>query len=79
MGKDSVVNTKPHDNIVEGIITPKGGHNMSVYVINKRKEPLMPTKPQKARKLLKSGKAKIVKKEPFTIQLLQATGETKKK
>ena len=66
-------------NIVEGIITPKGGHNMRVYVINKRKEPLMPTKPQKARKLLKSGKAKIVKREPFTIQLLQATGETKQK
>ncbi|MEA1975617.1 MAG: RNA-guided endonuclease IscB [Bacillota bacterium] len=52
---------------------------MSVYVINKRKEPLMPTRSQKARKLLKSGKAKIVKREPFTIQLLQATGETKQK
>ena len=79
MGKDSVVNTKPHDNIVEGITTLKGGHSMRVYVINKRKEPLMPTKPQKARKLLESGKAKIVKREPFTIQLLQATGETKQK
>jgi len=79
LGKDSVVNTKPHDNIVEGITTLKGGHSMRVYVINKRKEPLMPTKPQKARKLLESGKAKIVKREPFTIQLLQATGETKQK
>jgi N6-L-threonylcarbamoyladenine synthase len=79
LGKDSVVNTKPHGNIVEGIITLKGGHSKRVYVINKRKEPLMPTKPQKARKLLESGKAKIVKREPFTIQLLQATGETKQK
>ena len=50
---------------------------MSVYVINQRKEPLMPTTPCKARKLLKQGKAKVVKREPFTIQLLYATGETK--
>ena len=37
----------------------------------------MPTTPCKARKLLKQGKAKAVKREPFTIQLLYATGETK--
>lgn len=37
----------------------------------------MPTTPSKARKLLKQGKAKVIKKEPFTIQLLYATGETK--
>ena len=37
----------------------------------------MPTTPCKARKLLKQGKAKVVKREPFTIQLLYATGETK--
>jgi len=37
----------------------------------------MPTTPSKARKLLKQGKAKVVKREPFTIQLLYATGETK--
>jgi len=30
----------------------------------------MPCKPSKARKLLKEGKAKVVRKEPFTIQLL---------
>lgn len=50
---------------------------MRVYVVNQRKEPLMPTTQSKARKLLKSGKAKIYKREPFTIQLLYATGETK--
>jgi len=50
---------------------------LRVYVINQRKEPLMPTTPSKARKLLKQGKAKVVKREPFTIQLLYATGETK--
>jgi hypothetical protein len=43
---------------------------MLVYVLNKNKKPLMPCKPQKARKLLKNGKAKVIKIEPFTIQLL---------
>lgn len=37
----------------------------------------MPTMPSKARKLLKEGKAKVVKRTPFTIQLLTATGEAK--
>ncbi len=37
----------------------------------------MPCTQQKARKLLKSGKAKIHKREPFTIQLLVQTGESK--
>lgn len=49
---------------------------MRVYVKNKRGEPLMPCKPQKARMLLKEGKAKVVKRTPFTIQLTTATGET---
>lgn len=42
---------------------------MFVYVINKHGEPLMPCKSQRARKLLRSGKAYVVKHEPFTIQL----------
>jgi hypothetical protein len=41
-----------------------------VYVINKHGKPLMPCSPRKARILLKQGKAKIIKREPFTIQLL---------
>ena len=43
---------------------------MFVYVLNKNGEALMPCKPQKARKLLKNGKAKVVDRTPFTIQLL---------
>lgn len=43
---------------------------MLVYVLNKNGNPLMPCKPSKARKLLKLNKAKIIKREPFTIQLL---------
>lgn len=50
---------------------------MRVFVINQRKEPLMPTTQSNARKLLKSGKAKIYKREPFVIQLLTQTGESK--
>lgn len=41
-----------------------------VYVINIEGNPLMPCKEAKARKLLKQNKAKIYKREPFTIQLL---------
>ena len=41
-----------------------------VYVLNIKGKPLMPCKEAKARKLLKENKAKIYKKEPFTIQLL---------
>ncbi|XWN53739.1 RNA-guided endonuclease IscB [Anoxybacillus flavithermus] len=41
-----------------------------MYVINKHGNPLMPCSPRKARILLKNKKAKVVKRTPFTIQLL---------
>lgn len=41
-----------------------------VYVLNVDGKPLMPCKPAKARHLLRDGKAKVVKREPFTIKLL---------
>lgn len=47
---------------------------MVVYVINKQGKPLMPCTPRKASKLLKDGKAKVVKKTPFTIKLLFGCG-----
>ena len=37
----------------------------------------MPTTSQRARKLLKENKAKVIKRNSFTIQLLYATGESK--
>ncbi|MBC8231561.1 RRXRR domain-containing protein [bacterium] len=43
---------------------------MLVYVQNKNGNPLMPCKPAKARKLLRDGRAKVVNRCPFTIQLL---------
>ena len=46
---------------------------MKVFVRNKEGKPLMPTTPRKARVLLKEKKAKVVKREPFTIQLLNGS------
>ena len=50
---------------------------MRVFVISENNTSLMPTKPAKARKLLKDKQAKIINKNPFTIKLLKATGENK--
>ena len=47
-----------------------------VYVISKSGKPLMPCKPARARHLLRDGEAKVVKMEPFTIQLtIESTEE----
>jgi len=46
---------------------------MKVLVINQHGRPLMPTTPTNAKKLLKAGKAKIVGRNPFTIQLAYGT------
>jgi len=42
---------------------------MRVFVINKHGEALMPCKPRKAKILLREEKAKVLKRNPFTIQL----------
>ena len=49
-----------------------------VYVLNVNGQPLMPTKRYgKVRRMLKSGKAKVIKRCPFTIQLLyESTNHT---
>ena len=41
-----------------------------VFVIDKNKKPLDPTHPAKARKLLKAGRAKVFRRYPFTIIML---------
>lgn len=47
-----------------------------VYVLSKSGEPLMPTERRgRVRHLLKTGQAKVVRKTPFTIQLLYDTTE----
>lgn len=46
---------------------------MLVYVINQHGKPLMPCVPPKARALLKEGKAKVIRRDPFTIKLLHGS------
>ena len=46
---------------------------MFVFVLNKNGNPLMPTRPAKARKLLVAGKAKVVRRTPFIIKLLHGS------
>lgn len=48
---------------------------MHVFVLDKRKEPLTPCHPAMARKLLKSGRAVVVRLYPFTIRLKSRTTE----
>lgn len=48
-----------------------------VIVLNMRGNILSPTKPAKARHLLKKKKAVVVNIKPFVIQLTVATGENK--
>ena len=55
----------------------KTGQDLRVPVLNMQGNPLMPTSSSKARHLLKRGKAKVIKRTPFVIQMLIATGETK--
>jgi len=43
---------------------------MLAFVINKHGKPLMPCHPARARILLKEGKAKVIRRKPFIIQLL---------
>ena len=49
---------------------------MLVYVINVNEQPLMPTSRYgKIRRLLKSDKAKVIRRCPFTVQLLYETAD----
>ena len=45
------------------------GRKVNVYVISINGLPLMPCKPAKARKLLRSKRARVLRRFPFTIQL----------
>ena len=77
-GKDGVADVKTFPNSPdEQERSGKSGQDVRVPVINMRGEPLMPTRPRKARKLLEQGRARVVGYNPFTIQLLYGTGEEK--
>jgi len=68
----SVAGLKTPDNIPDAVLTLKG-ENMLVYVLNHKGRPIMPCSPRKARLLLKSGRTKVVKRTPFTIQWVVPT------
>jgi len=76
-GRNGAIDLTSLNNIGDGQITFKEERNLRVFVINQRNHALMPTTPRTAKMLLKTGKAKVVKRTPFTIQLVVATGETK--
>ena len=44
--------------------------SISVFVQDRKHRPLMPCRPARARRLLKSGRARVVKRFPFTIRLV---------
>ena len=47
-----------------------------VFVLDKNKNPLMPCRTARARRLLKRGRAVVYRLEPFTIILLDRTYDT---
>jgi hypothetical protein len=49
--------------------------SQQVYVLHQDGTPLMPTTPAKARHLLEAGRAVVVRRAPFTIQLLLPSGK----
>jgi hypothetical protein len=46
---------------------------VAVFVIDKRKKPLMPCPPKRARQLLERGRAVVHKSYPFTIRIKDRT------
>ena len=47
-----------------------------VFVLDKNKQPLMPTSPSRANRLLDAKKAKVYRLKPFTIILTERVGGT---
>ena len=80
-GRGGASGLKTGSNSPDAALTPKGqgGRNsrvFAVYVLSQRQKPLMPCSSQKARRLLDAGKARVVSRTPFVIQLTTASGET---
>jgi 5-methylcytosine-specific restriction endonuclease McrA len=69
--------TSSNNSEVDQLRKERQNLRVSVYVLNMRGQPLMPTTPRKARILLKAERAIVVQRSPFTIRLNYATGETR--
>jgi hypothetical protein len=65
---------------VSALKVEKENQNNVIYVLNKDGQPLMPTSRHgKVKHLLRDGKAKVIRRCPFTIQLLyEGTNYTQK-
>ena len=50
---------------------------MAVFVLDKRKKPLMPCSEKRARLLLERGRAVVARRHPFTIRLKDRAGGVK--
>ena len=48
---------------------------VKVFVLDRHKKPLMPCSPKRARKLMESGRARVHRRYPFTIRLVDRTLE----
>lgn len=48
----------------------RGSSDLRVFVLDKGKHPLMPCSPRRAKLLLRSGRARVHKRTPFTIRLV---------
>lgn len=59
-----------------GASRPQGpvGGNARVFVLDKKKRPLMPCHPARARELLRKGRAVVVRLHPFTIRIKNRIG-----
>jgi len=71
-GSGSAADLKTHNNSSDAESTLANGglkDNMLVFVVNNDGTPLMPCKPAKARKLIRDGKAQVIRRTPFTIKL----------
>lgn len=74
----SALSVKPFDNIVEETVTvARRGHRkmQRVFVLDTDRNPLMPCHPARARALLKSGRASVYRRFPFTIIMHDRTLE----
>src|SRR5260370_1636927 len=68
-----------HYPALAGVFSRKGSGGSAmlvVYVLAPDRTPLMPCTPAVARLLLKDGKAKVLRRTPFTIKLLAQPAES---
>lgn len=67
----SVASLKTVSNNLEGNLAQRTGRSLkaNVFVLNNEGQPLMPCSYAKSKRMVKSGKAKVVRRAPFTIRI----------